>query len=113
MDIGQINVEALSNPHATVRTNKLVCKGKDERGTKVDTAEKDSESRVKLNIGVDTNFRKRKLLHSASENCISNMIWDNCKKHFSCINTVSLEQVMLPEELRQTADTIAELEEKA
>ena len=28
--IEHLNVEALSNPHANVRTNKLVCKGKDE-----------------------------------------------------------------------------------
>ena len=56
VDIGQINVEALSNPHATVRTNKLVCKGKDESGAEVDAAEKDSESRVKVDIDVYTKF---------------------------------------------------------
>ena len=111
VDIEQLNIEALSNLHANARTNKIVCKAKDKSGAEVDAAEKDSESRVKVNIDVDINFRKRKSLHSDSENCISNMKWDNCTKQFSCINTVSLEQLMLPEELRQTADTIAELEE--
>ena len=48
VEIEQLNVEALSNPHANVRTNKLVCKGKDESGAKVDTA----ESRVKVDIEV-------------------------------------------------------------
>ena len=40
VEIEQLNVEALSNTHANVRTNKLVCKGKDESGAEVDAAEK-------------------------------------------------------------------------
>ena len=112
-DIRQINVEALSNPHATFCTNKLICKEKDESEALVDAAEKELEPRIKFNKGVNTNSRLRKSFHSASEICSSNIKWDNCKKQLSCINTVSFEQLILPEELRQTADTIAELEEKA
>ena len=40
MDIEKLNIEALSNPYANVRTNKLVCKGKDESGAEIDAAEK-------------------------------------------------------------------------
>ena len=40
------------------------------------------------------------------------MKWDNCTKQFSCISTVGLEQLMLPEEIRQTTNKIAELKEK-
>ena len=106
--IEHLNVEALSNPHANVHTNKLVCEGKDESGVKVDTA----ESRVKVDIEVNTSFRKRKSPHSDSEECISNLKWDNCSKQFSSISTVGLEQLMLTGEIRQTENTIGELKEK-
>ena len=57
----------------------------------LDTAEKDSESRVKVNIDVDTSFRKRKSPHSDSEECISKLKWDNCSKQLSSISTGGLE----------------------
>ena len=94
--------------HTLIRTNKLVCKGKDESGAKVDTA----ESRVEVDIEFNNSFRKRKSPYSDSEECISNLKWDNCSKQFSSITTGGLEQLMLPEEIRQTENTIAGLKKK-
>ena len=73
VEIEQLNIEALSNIYAKVSTNKLVCKRKDECGTEVNAEKRDSESRVKVNIEVNTSFRKRKSSHSDSKECISNL----------------------------------------
>ena len=58
------------------------------------------------------NFDALSTPHDAfCEICSTNMKWDTHEKQISCINSVILEPLMLPEKLRHTASAIGQLDE--